>query len=128
MNAPKQKGTRHESAVRDYLLSRGVIAYRPAQAGFADVGDIHGVSPFIIQAKDWRDLAGALREGVDGAVKQARNADQDYGVAVIKRARKPVEDAYAVMRLQDWTSVFIRLHNAEARLASIDSGMVRSGW
>ena len=120
-NPSKAKGTRHESATRNYLKERGVAAYRPAQTGFRDSGDIHGVSPFIVQAKDWKDLAGALREGVDGAVKQAAHAGEDYGVAVIKRARKPIEDAYAVMRLSDWTSVLIRLTSAERRLAMYEN-------
>lgn len=118
-NAAKAKGTRWESQVRDYLKERGITAYRPAQTGFADSGDIHGVSPFIIQAKDWKDVRSALNEGLTGAVKQALNANEDFGVAVIKPARKPVSDAYAVMRLQDWVSVLIRLHNAEGQLAAM---------
>ena len=134
-NPSKAKGTRWESQVRNYLKERGIPAYRPAQTGFKDSGDIHGVSPFIIQAKDWRDIRAALNEGVTGAVKQAANAGEDFGVAVIKRARKPVEDGYAVMRLQDWVSVLARLQDAEGQLAAMhrsapvyEPGVAWPGW
>lgn len=109
MTASKDKGTRWESAVVAYLNDNGVRAYRPAQSGFKDHGDIHGVSPFVIQCKDWRDVMAALREGVDGAVVQAGHAGEDYGVAVIKRARRGVGEAYVVMRLEDWSRLLLEL-------------------
>lgn len=109
MTAQKQKGTRWESAVVAYLNSRGIRAYRPAQAGFKDVGDVHGVSPFILQCKDFRDVTAAVREGVDGATVQAANAGERYGVAVVKRARKGPADAYVVMRLEDWARLLMEL-------------------
>lgn len=119
-NPNKSKGTRWESAVRDYLNEQwgdgnvaGLRAYRPAQEGFRDTGDIHGVSPFVIQAKDWKDVTAALRVGLDGAVQQAANAGEEYGVNVVKRARKPVGEAYAVMRLSDFAEVVLRLALAE---------------
>lgn len=122
MSAAKRKGTAFESAIRDALNSFAsrvgvpLKVYRPAQEGFRDTGDLHGVSPFVIQAKSWRDLTSALREGVDGAVAQARNAHEPLGVAVVKRPRRPIGDAYAVMRLEDYARVLIRLREAEDRL------------
>lgn len=109
MSAQKAKGTRFETAVRDYLREHGLPAYRPAQEGFRDVGDIHGVSPFVVQCKDWRDVTGALREGVTGAQVQAANAGEEFGVAVIKRARKPVGDAYVAMTLADFVRLWSHL-------------------
>jgi hypothetical protein len=122
MSAAKRKGTAFESLIRNamnnsFLSRTGIRAYRPAQEGFKDVGDIHGVSPFIIQAKNWKDLGAALREGVDGAVIQSGNADEDYGVAVIKRPRHSVGDAYAVMRFEDFCRILSRLRRAETLLA-----------
>lgn len=111
-NPAKRKGTAFESEIVAFLKSRGVPAYRPAQSGARDVGDVHGVSPFVIQAKNWRDVTSALREGVDGAQLQARNAGETYGIAVVKRARKPVGEAYAVMRLEDLAALILQLRDA----------------
>lgn len=104
-NPNKAKGTRFEVAVRDYLKERGINAYRPAQEGFKDVGDIGGVSPFAVQCKDYRNLADALRDGVDGVQVQKGHAGEPLGVAVIKRPRKGVAEAYVVMRLADFADV-----------------------
>lgn len=130
MSAQKAKGTRHESKIRDALAEFlggrfGLAPRRVAQEGFADTGDLHGVSPFVIQAKDWRDIAGALREGVDGAVVQAARAEEDYGVAVIKRARRPIGDAYAVMRLEDWARLLLRLRRAEEHIEAMAPSVLR---
>lgn len=120
-NPAKQKGTAWESAVVRTLSAfwsrrEGLEPRRVAQTGFEDIGDIHGVDPFIIQAKAWKDLASALREGVGGAVLQAARAGRSFGVAVIKRPRGAVGDGYTVMRLQDWARLVLRLRRAEALL------------
>lgn len=109
MTAQKDKGAKWERDIVAFLKSRGVAAYRPHAEGFHDVGDVHGVSPFVIQAKDWRDVTGAIREGLDGAQVQAGNSGETYGVAVVKRARKPAADAYAVMRLEDLAALILQL-------------------
>lgn len=103
-NPQKAKGTRWETAVTRFLREAGLYAYKPRQEGFRDVGDIHA-PPFTLQAKDWKDLAGALREGSDGARAQRANAGLPFGAAVIKRARRPVEDAYVVIRLGDFPAL-----------------------
>lgn len=109
MSAQKDKGSRWERDIRDYankILGRRTKVYRPAQTGYRDVGDLHGLTPFIFQAKNWQNTLAAIREGLDGAVKQAGHAGERWGVAVVKRARKPVGDAYAVMRLSDWLEFY----------------------
>ncbi len=121
MSGHKAKGTRWESLVRNALnaffaLRWGLKVYRPAQEGYLDTGDLHGVSPFVIQAKDWKDVVSALREGLNGAVDQATRAGEPYGVAVVKRARRPVGDAYSILRLQDLGRVIVRLRRAERLL------------
>lgn len=109
MSAAKAKGTRWERHVIDYLATRGIEAYRPRQDGFADVGDLHGVSPFILQCKDWTSWQAAIREGLDGAQRQRDAAGEAFGAAVVKRARRPAEDSYVVMRLEDFASVLVQL-------------------
>lgn len=108
-NPRKAKGTAFERDVKGYankMLGQRTHVHRPVQDQPYDVGDLHGVSPFIIQAKNWKNLVGALREGLDGAVKQAKNAGERWGVAVIKRHQRNVREAYTVMRLEDWLTFY----------------------
>ena len=124
MTAAKQKGTAWESlivkALAAFFCGRfGLAPRRVAQEGFNDTGDIHGVSPFVIQAKAYRNIADGMRLGVAGAVLQAERAGEDFGVAVVKKPRGAVGDAYAVMRLQDWARLLLRLRRAESRLDAI---------
>lgn len=106
-NPNKRKGTAWEVALRDFLneaLDGLGKVYRPAQEGYKDTGDLHGLSPFIGQAKNWKDLPAALREGTDGAEKQATHAGETYGVAFIKRARRSTGEGYAVMKVRDFAA------------------------
>lgn len=106
MSANKRRGTRWEVQVRDYLNEAAHLnVYRPAQEGFRDTGDIHGVPFFTVQCKDWREVQAAIRDGLDGVQKQKEHAGQRYGVNIVKRARKPVGAAYAVMTLEDYRSL-----------------------
>lgn len=109
-NAAKAKGTRWETTVLAHLRTVFPRAYKPRQEGFEDIGDIHA-GRLVVQAKDWRSWEAAIREGLDGAVRQAATwatstrstgtAGEPIGVAVVKRARRPVGEAYAVLRLDD---------------------------
>lgn len=116
-SAAKAKGTRWESALVTFLRACGVAAYRPAQAGFKDVGDLHGLSPFVGQAKDYRSWEVAIREGLDGAEKQKGHAGELYGVAFVKRARRPAGAGYAVLTVATFTRLLVRLRRAEQLLA-----------
>lgn len=113
-SAAKAKGTRHESAIVGYLNTQGIPARRVAQHGQLDLGDVHGIDPFVGQAKNYRDLATALRDGVDGAVAQAARVGRTYlPVAFVKRPRKGAADTYAVMPLSTFAEVLKRLQEAE---------------
>jgi hypothetical protein len=113
-NPAKAKGTRWESVIVAFLNAIGIKVYRPAQSGFKDTGDIHGADPFIIQAKDWKSWEAAIREGLDGAEVQARNAGMPFGVAIVKRARRPVGKAYVVMSLDTFGAVLRMLRGLPA--------------
>lgn len=116
-NPAKAKGTRWETEVVRYLISRGVPAYRVAQTGRLDVGDIHGVDPFVGQAKAYRDVLAGLREGLDGAREQAaRVSPEALPVAFVKRPRRGTADGYAVVDLATFAEIIRRLHEAESRL------------
>lgn len=102
-NPSKRRGTAHEVAIRDYLDSRDVVAFRLAQSGCRDEGDL--VVPnwdAVIEAKATKafDLAGA----VDEARIEAHHAGRRYGIAIIKRPRANISKAYVVMALEDFVS------------------------
>lgn len=104
-----QKGAKWEREVTRYLTENlDPATYKPRQQGFGDVGDIHSAGA-VVQAKDWRSWEAAIREGLDGAVKQAETANKWPPVAVVKRARRPVGDAYAVLRLEDLVALLRRV-------------------
>lgn len=114
MSAAKAKGTRWETALVRFFRERGIEAYRPAQEGFRDVGDLHGLAPFVGQAKDWKSWESAIREGLDGAEVQKARAGHPFGVAFVKRARRGPGQGYAVMTVETWAEVLARLRAAES--------------
>lgn len=102
-NKHKAKGTAFESAIVTYLLERGRKAYRIAQAGKLDKGDIHLDDRIAVEAKSVKqfDLAGFVEQ----AQAEAVNAGLPVGVAIIKRIRKGTASAYVVCTLEDFINL-----------------------
>lgn len=117
MTAAKDKGNRWERPLRRAFNAFGIKAFKPAQEGHDDAGDIQGLSPFVGQAKNWRSWEAAMREGLDGAERQKVVAGEPYGVAFVKRARRSTGDGYAVMTVATFARVLKRLRRAEEQLA-----------
>lgn len=114
MSAAKRKGTAWETALVNYFKENGLpSARRVAQQGREDLGDIHGISPFIGQAKNYRSIVDGLNEGVKGANDQRIRAGEDFGVALVKRPGKGVAQGYAVMTVEQFTDLLVRLKQAE---------------
>ena len=125
MSAAKAKGTAFETLIVKALASffggrHGLAPRRVAQEGFNDSGDVHGVSPFIIQAKAYKSWEDAIRLGLDGAEKQKHHAGEPYAVAFVKRPRRSIGDAYAVMNVATFARLLLRLRSAEAALRASD--------
>jgi hypothetical protein len=114
VNPSKAKGTRWESAIVDFLRGRGIEARRAVQNGRLDDGDIHGIGPFVGQAKAYRDLATGLRLGTAGAERQKDEAGERWGVLFLKAPRRPVSEAYAVMRMETFAEVLEALREAQS--------------
>ncbi|WP_051039673.1 hypothetical protein [Microbacterium sp. B24] len=111
----KAKGTRWESDLVKHFTAAGIPARRVAQSGALDVGDLHGIEPFVGQAKSYRDMVAAFRDGVAGANVQARRAGHPFGVAFVKRPGKGTADGYAVMDVETYTRVLQHIRDADAR-------------
>lgn len=121
MSAAKQKGTAWETALVRFLGDAfggrfGLAPRRVAQEGYNDSGDIHGISPFVAQAKAYKSWEDAIRLGLDGVEKQKLHAGEPYGVAFVKRVRRSVGQGYAVMTVATWARLLLRLRRAEALL------------
>jgi hypothetical protein len=104
-------GREAERKVADFLDAEGVPAFLPYNAGFEDEGDIHGVSPFVLQVKDYRDLLAAIRDGVAGALRQKVRADEPFGAAVVRRPGKGVGEWYVVLPLREFADVLRHLRS-----------------
>lgn len=104
-NKAKAKGTLFETEVVRVLVAAGLPAVKPRQTGRYDVGDIHLDADITMQAKAWKNIASALREGTAGAQLQAVHARRPIGVSVIKKPGGAIADAYVAMPLH----VFIDL-------------------
>ena len=115
-NANKKKGTAFESAVRDHANNRGHKAFRPAQAGSGDIGDVHVDGLLCIQAKDHAQHR--FSEWLEDAHDQAARAGYPFAAVVAKRRRAGVGDAYAVMDLDTLLSLVRRLSLAEVFLST----------
>lgn len=109
-NPNKAKGTRFESAVRDYLNSTGQSAHWIAQAG-ADVGDVHLNGTWALQCKDQAQQRYA--EWVPAAEQQAANAGLMFSAVIHKRRNRPVGEALVVMTLDQFSDLTNRLRVSE---------------
>ncbi|MEV0267742.1 hypothetical protein AB0H43_03120 [Hamadaea sp. NPDC050747] len=124
-NPNKAKGTDWERRLTRAFCALGLLATRPHNEGWQDSGDIHGLSPFVGQAKNWKSWEDAIREGLDGAERQKAHAGEPFGVAFVKRARRVLGDGYAVMTVATFGRMLVRLRRAEELLARDAPGAYR---
>jgi predicted transcriptional regulator len=92
-NPSKQKGTRFETEVAEYL---GVE--RRTLGGSKDRGDLAIVN-WALELKATREID--LASAIDEARVEAKNAKAPYFAAIVKRRRKGVSEAYFVMTLAE---------------------------
>ena len=95
----KAKGSQWERDVAAYFRERGFKVDRRYGAGVhQDKGDLVGLPWFVLECKNTKQIN--LSKFVDEAKLEAHNADEPFGVAVIKRRQRNVKDAYVVMTLE----------------------------
>lgn len=129
-NRNKAKGTRFESAVAQFVRlesAGGVDAHRPAQAGPADVGDVHVGDDWILQCKDhakWAKgkLLGWLYEDVE---VQAKNAARPFGAVVVKQRRGEgtsgaVSESLVALKLDAFVAVLGELEELRDTVARLE--------
>ncbi|WP_405061918.1 hypothetical protein OG474_09755 [Kribbella sp. NBC_01505] len=110
-NPNKAKGSAFELAIFRYLFEVfGRLVRRPHNEGFKDVGDLH-LSPFVIQAKNYADVATALNIGLAGAEVQKVHAGERWAVVVIKKRNAHISQARVSMTLETFREVAKELHD-----------------
>jgi Holliday junction resolvase len=105
MSKQKQKGTRAENQVVEFLKRNGFpYAERRALAGVNDKGDVTGIGPVVIEVKDHQKIT--LSEFMSELKEEVNNAGAQTGVAVVKRrGTLQVGDWYAVMPVSWWVDL-----------------------
>ena len=103
-NPSKQKGTRFETDIVNYLNTNGYPhAERRALAGNTDRGDIAGIPGIVIEAKATKALT--LGPHLDETETERQNAQADYGALVWKRPRKPIHAAAVILPLDQFVQL-----------------------
>jgi len=107
-NPQKRKGTRFESEIRDWLAQvTGRRVERIPAGATLDRGDLTGLDGVAIECKAVQKIE--LASITDEAVTEAANVSDDtLGVAIIKRRGRGPSEAYAVMKLEQWTELYRR--------------------
>lgn len=97
MSRSKQKGTRFESAIVDYLTEHGFpYAERRTLSGSQDRGDIAGVPGWVLEAKNCS--AASLGAWIDVATTEQANAGAAYSaVWHHRRGKSSPGDGFVTM-------------------------------
>ena len=96
MSRERQKGTRWETAIRDYLHGEGIEVHRQPAHGINDKGDLHVGEDIIIEAKN--QARHSLGEWLDEATSEAVNAARDVGAVWFhRRGKSSPRDGYVLV-------------------------------
>ncbi|GGY88924.1 hypothetical protein [Streptomyces nitrosporeus] len=117
-NPSKAKGTAWESAWTAYIREHhNPEAHRNVQTGAKDIGDVSGYYLHAAELKAERTIT--LSDYIAQANREAINAGQPYGCAVVKRRMKGVADGYVVRDVATDVRLMNRLKDAEEILRAI---------
>ena len=109
----KARGRRAERDVADLLAQHFQFADRKRQKGSQDQGDVGGVPDLTIEVKDLASFN--LAKMVDEAMVEKENAGTRWCVAVQRRPKRNIREAYAVQPLEMFIEMYARLQELEER-------------
>ncbi|MGP3750851.1 hypothetical protein [Streptomyces sp. IBSNAI001] len=117
-NPSKARGTAWESALVAYLREQhNPGARRNAQMGRLDIGDIDGYYLHALEAKAEKTIT--LSSYIAQANREAVNAGQPFGCAVVKRRMKGTADGYVVRDVATDVRLMNRLQEMEGALQDV---------
>lgn len=104
-SAPQRKGDSAERELAKILSDQlGVTVRRKLGAGrMDDEGDLEGLPSTTVECKSYRDVARAVRDGLDDSVREQTNAGTTHGVAFIRR---PGGRWFAAMTVEQWCTLW----------------------
>ncbi|MFF1684467.1 MULTISPECIES: hypothetical protein [unclassified Streptomyces] len=118
-NPAKAKGTAWESLLVGYLREHhNPNARRNVQMGAKDIGDLDGYYLHALEAKAEKSIT--LSDYIRQANREAGNAGQPFGCAVVKRRNANVKDGYVVRDLATDVRLVNRLRDMEGALQDVD--------
>ena len=107
-NPSREKGTRYEVACAEWFQQQGWSeGFRMATRATLDVGDLGGLPRFAVECRDRQRQE--LARNVDDAEERAVNKKADFGVALMKRPRRPVGDSYVLLSLSTFGRILDEL-------------------
>lgn len=116
-NPSKAKGTAWESAWTAYIQEHhNSSAHRNVQMGAKDIGDVSGYYLHAAELKAEKTIT--LASYIEQANREAINAGQPFGCAVVKRRMKGTADGYVVRDVRTDVRLLNRLRDMEAALQS----------
>lgn len=114
-NPSKQKGTAWESLWTAYIREHhNPAAHRNVQMGRLDIGDVSGYYLHASELKAEKTIT--LSDYIAQANREAINAGEPFGCAVVKRRMKGVADGYVVRDVATDVRLMNRLRDAEELL------------
>jgi hypothetical protein len=114
-NPSKARGTAWESLIVAYLREHhNPAAHRNVQMGSKDIGDISGLYLHALEAKAERTIT--LPEYIKQANREAVNAGEPFGCAVVKKRGGNVKDGYVVRDVATDVRLMNRMRDMEEAL------------
>lgn len=101
----KRKGDHAEREIAQLLSDHlGIEVKRALGAGRQDdIGDLHGIDDVTAEVKSYRDVAAAIRDGLDDLEREQGNAGTPFGVVFVRR---PGGRWIAVMDVPRWAAMY----------------------
>ena len=100
MTSPQQrKGDRFAREIKAYLKDAGLDIVRQHDGGTLDSGDFI-LTPFVIEAKAYRDMTTALRLGSQEAERAAEQFPRHIPACLIDRPGYGIGSSYFVIQLR----------------------------
>lgn len=111
-NPSKAKGTAFETLWTNFIREHhNPAAHRNVQMGRLDIGDVAGYFLHAAELKAEKTIT--LSDYIAQANREAVNAGQPFGCAVVKRRMKGVADGYVVRDVATDVRLINRLRDAE---------------
>lgn len=104
-SAAKRKGDAGEREIAGILSDQlGFSVRRKLGAGRSDdTGDIDGLPDCTIEVKSYRDVARAVRDGLDDCTREQANAQTTHGATFIRR---PGGRWFVALTVEQWACLY----------------------